>query len=181
MAFHNTSERYNYIYGNNVRKPDYERDFKSGSSVTREEPKKRKHKQLAAGSPAKKTKTVNPETAAAVEKNRAKLLEFDWKYTVVTSAAILICAISAMAYVGGTVHLNSLSTEISSLKTEKTELESKQAALQAEIDKNINLDEIRTFAEEELHMSYPDQEHVIYYMDNKSDYFRQYESVNVSK
>ena len=50
--------------------------------------------------------------------------------------------------------------------------------LQTEIDKNINLDEIRTFAEEELHMVYPGPEQVIYYNNSTSDYFRQYESVD---
>ena len=77
--------------------------------------------------------------------------------------------------------MNHLSAQISSLKTEKAELLSKQIALQTEIDKNINLDEIRTFAEEKLQMTYPVQDRVIYYNDSTSDYFRQYESVDAVK
>ena len=45
--------------------------------------------------------------------------------------------------------------QIADLKTEKTSLESKQSAIQAEIDKSINLDQIKDYAEKKLHMIYP--------------------------
>lgn len=181
MAFHNTSDRYKYIYGSNVTKLDTIEDYDTGVRKLKPESQRTVRKQNVEKRPAQKTKVTNPETEAAIQKNRARFLEFDWKYTLVTAAAIMICAVSCLAYVGGTVHLNNLSAQVSALKTQKAELESKQAALQAEIDKNINLDEIRTFAEKELHMIYPDPDHMIYYTDGTSDYFRQYESVDVSK
>ena len=123
---------------------------------------------------------MNPEKEAAIQRNKERLQVFDWKYTVITAVAVIICAAAALVYLGGRVHLNNLSSEISSLKSEKEELLSEQNALQTEIDKNINLDEIRTFAEEELHMVYPGPEQVIYYNSSTSDYFRQYESVDTS-
>lgn len=181
MAFHNTSDRYNYIYGSNVTKLDQIGDYDTGIRKKKPESGGNTRKQNVAKRPAPKAKMTNPETEAAIQKNRARFLEFDWKYTMVTAVAIMICAVSCLAYVGGTVHLNNLSGQVSALKTQKAELESKQAALQAEIDKNINLDEIRTFAEQELHMTYPDPDHMIYYTDGTNDYFRQYESVDVSK
>lgn len=181
MAFHNTSDRYKYIYGSNVTKLDYRGEYDTGAEAQRAEAPKKVRKQNTASRPSSKPKMTNPETTSAIQKNQAKFLEFDWKYTLVTAVAILICAVSCLAYVGGTVQLNALSSEMSALKTQKAELESKQAALQAEIDKNINLDEIRTFAEKELNMTYPEPDHMIYYTDGTSDYFRQYESVDVSK
>lgn len=181
MAFHNTSERYKYIYGSNVTRLDNIEDYDTGIGKQKPETQRNVRKQNVAKRPAPEKKMTNPETDAAIQKNRARFLEFDWKYTMVTAAAIVICAASCLAFVGETVHLNNLSGQVSALKTQKAELESKQAALQAEIDKNINLDEIRIFAEKELHMTYPDPDHMIYYTDGTSDYFRQYESVDMSK
>ena len=123
---------------------------------------------------------MNPEKEAAIQRNKERLQVFDWKYTVITAVAVVILAVAGIVYVQGTVHLNNLSSKISSLKSEKEELLSEQNALQTEIDKNINLDEIRTFAEEELHMVYPGPGQVIYYNSSTNDYFRQYESVDTS-
>lgn len=86
----------------------------------------------------------------------------------------------AFMYVQGTVRLNNLSAQIADLKSEKENLLSEQNALQTEIDKNINLDEIRTFAEEKLHMVYPGADQIIYYNSSTEDYFRQYESVDTA-
>ena len=71
-----------------------------------------------------------------------------------------------------------LEKQISDLKTEKTSLESKQSAIQAEIDKSINLDQIKDYAEKKLHMIYPKDSDVLLYQRDSDDYFRQYESVD---
>ena len=181
MAFHDTTERYRYIYGSNVTRLDGVEEY--GSAAVEPKPKREGNvrKSAAEESPLKKNKPADTKKQAAIRRNRERLLEFDWKYTIMTAAAVVICAAAALVYVGGTVRLNHLSAQISSLKTEKAELLSKQIALQTEIDKNINLDEIRTFAEEKLQMTYPVQDRVIYYNDSTSDYFRQYESVDAVK
>lgn len=176
MAFHSTSERYQYIYGSNVTKLDQKESRAYEAESPRKSRKQSKEKKREANWNKK-----NLEKEAAIQKNKEKLFAFDWKYAFITGVAVIVCAVAALVYVGGTVQLNALSTQVSQLKTEKAELLSKQAALQTEIDKSINLDEIRTFAEEKLHMTYPDEGHVIYYNDNTSDYFRQYESVDAVK
>lgn len=174
MAFRSTSERYEYIYGNNVTKLAYEDKTKGSAQVKRQIPKKN----VPAPPVEKKT---DPQKEALIQKNKARLLSFDWKFTVVTAVAVLMCALGALVYVHGTVRLGNLSAQVSNMKSEKAELLSKQAALRTEIDKNINLDEIRKFAKKELHMIYPDPEHTLYYKDSASDYFRQYESINAGK
>ena len=60
-----------------------------------------------------------------------------------------------MFYLHANAQLNVMEKQISDLKTEKTSLESKQSAIQAEIDKSINLDQIKDYAEKKLHMIYP--------------------------
>lgn len=178
MAFHSTSDRYKYIYGSSVRKLD---DSESYGSVPRkkEEPERRRSpgRRAAAGQIVRE-RPSNPEKEAAIEKNKARLKEFDWKYTVIAGVAVAICMAAALVFVRGSVYLNSLSAQLTDLKSQKEQLLSEQNALQTEIDKNINLDEIRVYAEEELHMVYPGPDRVIYYNDSTDDYFRQYESVS---
>lgn len=179
MAFRNTSERYEYIYGSDVRKLDRETadSIKSGSA----RPKKstvRKSEHTAGRS---KTAANNAKTEATIRKNTAKFLAFDWKYTLVAIFAVIMCASAAMFYLHGIVQLNVMENQIVDLKTEKTTLLSKQKALQAEIDKSINLDEIKEYAEKNLHMIYPKDSNTLLYKGESDDYFRQYESVNSGK
>lgn len=171
MAFHNTSERYRYIYGNNVTRMDYREEMAPARRIIPDQSAVVTHT----------TKQSNPEKEAMIRKNKEKLLAFDWKFTVVTLLAVLMCALGCLAYVHGTVELNHLSAQVAEMKSEKAELLSKQTALQTEIDKSINMDEIRKYAKEKLHMIYPDAEHILYYHDSTSDYFRQFESINAGK
>lgn len=179
MALHSTSERYKYIYGSNVTKLDSEEHYGDGTYGAQPE-KKRKVCREKAAKAAVQEKVVNPEKEAAIRRNKERLLVFDWKYTIITAVAIIICVAAALMYVQGTVRLNNLSAQIADLKSEKENLLSEQNALQTEIDKNINLDEIRTFAEEELHMVYPGADQIIYYNSSTENYFRQYESVDTA-
>ena len=180
MALRSTSERYKYIYGSNVTKLDRGEHYEDGTYGIQPEKKSTVRTKKTVNTSFDKEKMLNPEKAEAIRRNRERLLEFDWKYMMITAIAVIVCMTAALVYVRGTVYLNNLSTEISSLKSEREDLLSEQNALRTEIDKNINLDEIRTFAEEKLHMVYPGPEQVIYYNKSTSDYFRQYESVDAS-
>jgi cell division protein FtsL len=173
MALRNTSERYEYIYGSNVRKLKTDT---AGEQTTRTVPAKknvRRPEQRRTGN-----KAADSEAAAAIQKNAAKFLAFDWKYTLVALIAVIICSAAAMFYLHANAQLNVMEKQISDLKTEKTSLESKQSAIQAEIDKSINLDQIKDYAEKKLHMIYPKDSDVLLYQRDSDDYFRQYESVD---
>lgn len=175
MALRNTSERYEYIYGNNARK--LEKD--TADSIKG----KAEHKKSHASKPKyveeeRHSTRANTKTTERIQKNRARFLAFDWKYTVVALVAVVICASAAMFYLHATAQLNVMEKQVTDLKTEKTALLSKQSALQSEIDKSINLDEIRAYAEKNLHMITPKDSNVILYKGEAHDYFRQYESVD---
>ena len=157
MALRNTSERYEYIYGSNVRKLETDTAGKQTAKTVPAKKNLRRPEQRRTGN-----KAADSEAAAAIQKNAAKFLAFDWKYTLVALIAVIICSAAAMFY----------------LKTEKTSLESKQSAIQAEIDKSINLDQIKDYAEKKLHMIYPKDSDVLLYQRDSDDYFRQYESVD---
>ena len=176
MALRNTSERYEYIYGSNVRKLETDMAGKQTAKAVSAKKNVRRPEQRRTGN-----KAADSEAAAAIQKNAAKFLAFDWKYTLIAVIAVVLCASAAMFYLHGTVQLNVMEKQISDLKTEKATLLSKQNAIKAEIDKSINLDEIKEYAEKNLHMIYPEDSNILIYKGESNDYFRQYESVNSGK
>ena len=176
MAFRDTSERYEYIYGSNVKKLDRETAGSTKSGSTKRAGNTARKSEYA----VERSKAVSAHSETAIQKNTARFLAFDWKYTLIAVIAVVLCA-SAMFYLHGTVQLNVMEKQISDLKTEKATLLSKQNAIKAEIDKSINLDEIKEYAEKNLHMIYPEDSNILIYKGESNDYFRQYESVNSGK
>lgn len=172
MAFRDTSERYEYIYGSNVKKLDRE---------TAGSPKRAGNTARKSEYAVERSKVASVHSETAIQKNTARFLAFDWKYTLIAVIAVVLCASAAMFYLHGTVQLNVMEKQISDLKTEKATLLSKQNAIKAEIDKSINLDEIKEYAEKNLHMIYPEDSNILLYKGESNDYFRQYESVNSGK
>ena len=168
MAFQNTSERYQYIYGNNVKKLDEvkterERDIHGSVQGT------------AALAPERKPVT---RTVRRPRPKKAKKTDFDKRYTVSVVFAVLICVLASVFYITGTVRVNQMNNEITQLKSERSSLESKKIALQSEIDNSVNIDKIKSYAEKKLNMVVPSSSKILYYNNNSSDYFRQYESVD---
>lgn len=174
MEFRNTSERYEYIYGSNVRKLEQN----NGDNIKESTVRKKNNIKSKRAEAVRQSTIVDTRAEARIQKNRARFLSFDWKYTLIALIAVIMCASAAMFYLHGTVRLNVMEKQISDLKTEKTTLLSKQSALQSEIDKSINLDEIKAYAEKNLHMIVPKDSKILLYQGESYDYFRQYESVD---
>ncbi|MDO4977202.1 MAG: septum formation initiator family protein [Eubacteriales bacterium] len=157
MALNNTKDRYNFIYGN--RRNEFDT---YGTSP-------RKLDVLPEPTPVKKEK---PQPVVRTWET------FDLRYTLMIIFAMVLLAVGALFYTKETARMNEMAHQIKVLKTEKAELQSRQVSIQSELDKAVNLDTIREYAEKNLHMIYPDRDNVIYYHQDSSDYFRQYESVD---
>ncbi len=177
MSLNNTSDRYNYIFGNTVRKLEVPVQKPGRKPAGQKDTSVRR----AAGRRTVLESPFMPAKRARIRRREEHALDFDWKYTVIVTLAAFIFMACAIFYVKGTVTLHTLSGQVTELKEEKTKLLGKQTALQSEIDKAANLDEIRTYAVKKLGMVSPDQNHVIYYKDSFNDYIRQYESVNTGR
>lgn len=182
MALKNTSDRYDYIFGNTAAKADISSDDYSGRRY-----KKRKASAYrTAAAPLtdpyqEEKKTPDGNGRRRRRRRAAHAHDFDWKFTLIASLAFFLIIAGAIFYVRGTIILHNMYDQVTELKEEKTTLLGKQAALESEIDKATNLDEIRTYAIKKLKMVYPGKEQVIYYTDNNEDYIRQYESVDAGK
>ena len=175
MALRNTSERYDYIFGNNARKIEENIENSVNGNAVR---KKQSAVKTKPSQSERRSNTVTSRETERIRRNKARFIAFDWKYTLIALLAVVMCASAAMFYLHATVQLNVMEQKISNLKTEKTTLLSKQRALRSEMDKSINLDEIKAYAEKNLHMITPKDSNILLYKGEDYDYFRQYESVD---
>ena len=87
MAFRDTSERYEYIYGSNVKKLDRETagSTKSGS------PKRAGNTARKSEYAVERSKAASVHSETAIQKNTARFLAFDWKYTLIAVIAVVLC------------------------------------------------------------------------------------------
>ena len=78
MAFRDTSERYEYIYGSNVKKLDRETAGSTKSGSTKRAGNTARKSEYA----VERSKTASAYSETAIQKNTARFLAFDWKYTL---------------------------------------------------------------------------------------------------
>lgn len=147
-------ERYQYIYGNTARAVE----------VPVEEPVKQQ--------PERQKKT----TKTKVKSNR-KVLEFNGSFTATVGLAVVSLVIICVTYLNGQHQLNNQISSISSKRAALTALTNENHALASNLDKKIDYDEIRTYAEESLGMVMPSESNTIYYEGTSSDYVRQYADI----
>lgn len=175
MALKNTSDRYNYIYGNAVRKTDIPGDGQSGRRY-----KKGKATSYSTTSTQIRTSYQDDDNTSGTRRRRRRRAasDFDWKYTLIVCLAFSLIIACSIFYVKGTIVIHNLYNEVTELKKQKSDLLDKQNALKSDIDSATNLDEIRNYALKKLKMVYPGKDQIIYYTDDNRDYIRQYESVD---
>ncbi len=90
--------------------------------------------------------------------------------TVVTLAVVI-------GYLQLTSEVGNRSKRIHALELQIKDVKAENDANYNDIMKNINLEEIRRVAIEELHMIYAQKDQVIFYETEESDYVRQYEDI----
>ena len=88
MAFRDTSERYEYIYGSNVKKLDRETAGSTKSGSTKRAGNTARKSEYA----VERSKTASAYSETAIQKNTARFLAFDWKYTLIAVIAVVLCA-----------------------------------------------------------------------------------------
>lgn len=160
-------ERYQLIYGNNVRKLDEE-------EVTHvPEPKESQTPVIK----KKEAKQKKKRVSRYVKRNREKAMEFNAGYTAVLTVALVAIVIICIAYLTGQNKLNTQINLITSKQKQLATMMNENHAKKANLEKSIDLEEIRDFAINSLGLQEPTQDQVIYYDGVSSDYVKQYEQV----
>ena len=103
-------------------------------------------------------------------KNREKAHHMNVGYILFLSGALLACAICLISYVQKQSELTTKIAQVSRMEKELNTLKLSNDEEYTRINSNINLEEIRRIAIEELGMSYAEEGQVILYQKNKKDY-----------
>lgn len=172
MAMSNTSDRYEYIFGSTVRNLD---SYEPVERIT--EVMNSKARQKTGYDSGKKMPAQISHEELAVKRNQRRFYALDRKFAVLLLLSVILVAISCAVYVNKSSQISSMARQVKQLKTEKANLLNKQAAIKSEIDKALDLEEIRSYAESNLKMVDPTGSKVIYYQNDSDDYFRQYGNV----
>ena len=135
----------------------------------------------------RRKKTVRPErevlrqpqkkTSARVRENRRRALAVDRGYVGFLMIMSAICVGMCIYY----LQLCSLATSQletnSKLESELTTLKSENDALYENITNSVDLSAVREYAMNELGMKYADEDQIIWYNTEGSEYVRQYQEV----
>lgn len=106
-------------------------------------------------------------------KNREKAHHMNIGYILFLSGALFACAIFLIGYVQKQSELTSKITQVSKLEKELNTLKLSNDEMYTRIQSNVNLEEIRKIAIDELGMTYAEEGQVILYQGNKKDYMHQ--------
>lgn len=106
-------------------------------------------------------------------KNREKAHHMNIGYILFLSGALFACAIFLIGYVQKQSELTSKIAQVSKLEKELNTLKLSNDEMYTRIQSNVNLEEIRKIAIDELRMTYAEEGQVILYQGNKKDYMHQ--------
>lgn len=141
-------KRYNsYVQGNAVRKLDI-------SIAIEEEPKKK--------------------LSVSARKNRDKAVHMNMGYVIFLALALLVSGIVLVGYIQLQFKITNSVENIASLKSQLNSIYLENDEEYSRIISNINLEDVKKVAIEELGMSYASEGQIITYSGEGSDYVRQY-------
>lgn len=142
-----------YVYGNVVTRPFYE-------PVRRED-----------------NPNVRKGTSSQVKKNRRQAFRMNPGYVMFLTFAAMLALIICVNYVKLQSRITRRSENITSLQAELADLKEENNTRYNFVMDAVNLDEIRTKAQNELGMVYASEDQIVEYTSPLADYVKQYEDI----
>ena len=162
------SDIYNmgYVDGNTLRKlyPAPYKKSKSKEQIRRERE-------------ARRRRAVRAKNQEIAVRNRAKMLNIDLKYAAFLVAAMLITLLMCIYYLNLQSRISAQNSQISSMKSQLTELTDANQATRERLNNAIDLEAVHEFATSELGMDYPSEGQIIYYSGTADDYVKQFRAI----
>lgn len=143
----------------------YEKNYIYGSAVRQEE--------VAPERIRRERSRVSERTLENRRRAEKMNLRYVFFLTLATVATLAIC----IGYLQLRSEVDARSTRITRMETELKDAKAENIATYNRIMKNVNLEEIRRIAIEDLHMVYANKDQVVFYETEESDYVRQYEDI----
>lgn len=147
-----------YVHGNTVRKLEPARR----EYISPEEREKIKRKKVR---------------RKAVQRNRQRAMSMNMGYVGFLSACVAVCAVISFFYVQNQADYTHNMRKIAALQSQINTLREDNDACEKRIETATDVNNIKTIAVNELGMSYPTAEQVVYYTVENNNYMDQYKDI----
>lgn len=148
-----------YVNGNTVRELDapVRRDRRSRREL--EEVRRRKNRRNAA------------------RRNRQRAMEMNRGYVVFLTGCVLVTALTAVLFVNMQSQMTSRMRSVANLESQVLNLRADNDARYKEITTSVDLNQVKNVAINELGMTYPTEDQVVYYSIENSNFMDQYRDI----
>lgn len=148
-----------YVNGNTVRELDapVRRDRRSRREL--EEVRRRKNRRNAA------------------RRNRQRAMEMNRGYVVFLTGCVLVTALTAVLFVNMQSQMSSRMRSVANLESQVLNLRADNDARYKEITTSVDLNQVKNVAINELGMTYPTEEQVVYYSIDNNNFMDQYRDI----
>lgn len=116
---------------------------------------------------------ISPKTKKKIDKVRS----FDLKYTLALVAAIGFAFAACVSMISVQAEINAQKKQIAALESQHQNLANDNDAASARVNRDVDLNEIKRIAMEELGMIYPSRGQVVTYDSASEQYVKQYKDV----
>lgn len=120
-----------------------------------------------------KEERLSPKTKKKIDKVRS----FDLKYTLALVVAIGFTFSACVSMISVQAEINAQKKEIAALESKYQNLSNDNDAAAARVGREVDLNEIKKIAMEELGMVYPNKSQVVTYDSASEQYVKQYKDV----
>lgn len=151
------TDEFNYMDGNAALQPQQEEE---PERVLRPVPRRRKRK---------------------VRKIYRKTTAYGLRYFVFLCFSIALTAIGSVYYVKTSAEVTSKASEVAGIRTELMNLQTQNRSMEENLSVTLDLNDVYNYAVNELGMSYPDKDQIIYYDSSNDSYIHQFESIPDNK
>lgn len=149
----NRTAKQMYVYGNVVTKPSYEPERRA------QDPERKK------------------AASRQVKRNRRKALRMNPGYVMFLAVAAVLALVVCVNYVKLQSRITSYSKNIAAMQEELADMKEENNTRYNSVIDSVNLEEVRTRAQENLGMVYASSEQVLEYNKTSADYVKQYEGI----
>lgn len=145
-----------YVDGNTVRKAETVPDYRRNREEERRKREQRRHKEYVA------------------RRNREHAMRMNLGYVLFLAAAAMVTALVAVSYIRIQSDVSSRMKRIASLESQIVSLKADNDAALKRINAEVDLEQVKNTAINELGMIYAGEDQIVYYTVEDDDYMNQY-------
>ena len=154
------------VEGNTVRQYEIPRRYEQPSreELLREERRRRKREQLE-------------RRSRSAAESRSKAMVMSSAYMIFLLGSILAVAVSCYLMISARTAVTNAMNQVTTMESRITDLRAENDARYKEVTTSVDLDSVKDIAINEYGMTYADEDQIVYYSIEKSNYMDQYSNI----